>query len=161
MNTHPGMLLAYSESGEIVGTLDYLVKYGEDGAPLGLVDFAATEDAGVPLTQVWNVQGAAGSGSWPEYLGARAHEYRAELAAHGERPKITALVHKASGHRRDRAGIEAAIQARIDAAHGQPADIRDLVGGPDRPLQIDAEGKTSPRQPAQPSALPVVRARPI
>ena len=153
-----GMLLAYDPDGNVVATLDYAVRYDDAGVPLGLVDFSAHEDAGGEMTDVWAVSGAAGSKVWPEWLGGRAHDFRVELVGPAGRKRVAALVHKASGHRRVRAEIEAAIQSRIDAAHGQPADIRDLVGGPDRPLQLDDEGKTKARVPNVRPALPLVSA---
>jgi len=153
-----GMLLAYDAAGTVTATLDYLVRYDDDGTPLGLVDFAAHEDAGGEMTDVWNVSGASGSKVWPEWLGGRAHDFRVELVGPPGRKYIGALVHKVSGHRRVRAEIEARIEARIDAAHGQPADIRDIVGGPDRPLLLDDEGKTKARVPTTRPALPLVSA---
>jgi len=153
-----GMLLAYDLNGDVVTTLDHLVQCDDAGAPLGLVDFAAHEEAGGEMTEVWTVSNAAGSKVWPEWLGGRAHDFRVELVGPPGRKRIAALVHKTSGHRRVRAEIEAAIDARIDAAHGQPADIRDLVGGPDRPLQLDDEGKTKARVPNTRPALPLVSA---
>lgn len=159
MATHPGMLVAYDASGDIVATLDHLVQYQDDGTPLGLVDFAAHEEAGGDHTDIWTVSRAVGSKVWPEYLGSRAHDFRVELAGPPGNRRITALVHKVSGHRRERAAIEAAIAERIAAAAGEPADIRDLVGGPDRPLTIDAEGRTAPRVVSARPNLPLVAVR--
>lgn len=155
-----GMLLAYDASGDIVATLDYAVQYAddEDRTPLGLVDFAAHEEAGGELTDVWNVSNATGSKVWPEWLGSRAHDFRVELVGPPGRKRIAALVHKASGHRRERAVIEAEIGKRVKAAKGEPADIRDLVGGPDRPLHIDDQGRNAPRPKATRPKLPLVAA---
>lgn len=150
------MLLAYDATGNVTATLDYVVQYDDDGTPLGLVDFAAHEEAGGEMTDVWTVGGAAGSKVWPEWLGSRAHEFRAELVGPPGNKRIGALVHKVSGHRRVRAEIDARIDARVEATHGQPADIRDIVGGPDRPLQLDDEGKTKVRVPDARPALPLV-----
>ena len=158
MAIHPGQLLAYDADGNVTATLDYLVQYDDQKRPLGLVDFAAHEENGGAMTDVWNVAGAAGSKVWPEYLGAAAHQYRVEKVGPAGQKKIGALVHKTSGHRRERATIEAAIAQRIADAAGGPADIRDLVGGPDRPLVVDSEGKTVPRQPRTRPNLPL-RAR--
>ena len=153
-----GMLLAYDVDGNVVATLDHVVQYADDGTPLGLVDFAAHEDTEGEMTDVWVVSEAKGSKVWPEWLGARAHDFRVELVGPPGRKRIAALVHKTSGHRRVRAEIEARIAARIDAAHGQPADIRDIVGGPDRPLQLDEQGEMKARVPSARPALPLVSA---
>jgi len=153
-----GMLLAYDAAGNVVATLDHVVQYDDNGTPLGLVDFGAHEDAGGEMTDVWTASNATGSKVWPEWIGGRAHDFRVELVGPPGRKRIGALVHKVSGHRRERAEIEARIADRIDAAHGQPADIRDLVGGPDRPLQLDDEGKTKARVPNARPALPLVSA---
>jgi len=151
------LLLAYDSAGEVVGTLDYVVVSDPDtGETLGLVDFAAHEEAGAELSDIWTVSGAVGSKTWPEWLGGRAHDFRVELVGPPGRKRIAALVHKTSGHRRERAQVEAAIARRIEAAGGHPADIRDLVGGPDRPLTLDADGRNAPRVPSQ-SHLPLVK----
>ena len=147
------MLIAYDAAGDVMGTLDHMVARDDGGDAVGLVDFAAHEQAGGALTDVWNVQGAAGSATWPEWLGARAHDFTVEL----DGARIAALVHKASGYRRERAAIEAAIAQRIAAANGQPADIRDIVGGPDRPLILDDGGRTAPRVPVRRPNLPLLR----
>ncbi len=152
MSTHPGMLLAYDADGNVVATLDYVVQYADDGHPLGLVDFTAHEEQGGEHTEIWTVSNAAGSKAWPEYLGSRAHEYRVEKVGPPGKKHIGALVHKETGKRRERAAIEAAIAQRIADAHGAPADIRDIVGGPDRPLR-DRRVTAGPRL-----ALPLRRA---
>lgn len=131
-----GMLLAYDATGRVVGTLDYLVRHDPDTkALLGLVDFIATEANGVALSpSVWTVDGAAGSVAWPEWLGPAAHRYRVERAWVGGVHIATALVDDVTGERRERAPIMEAIADRIAAANGGAADLRDLVGGPDRPI---------------------------
>lgn len=158
MTTHPGMLLAYDSVGSVVATLDYCVQSGDDvdRTPIGLVDFMAHEEAGGEHTEIWTVSGAAGSKVWPEWLGSRAHDFRVELTGPPGQKRIGALVHKTSGHRRERAAIDAAIADRINAAAGQPADIRDIVGGPDRPLHIDDLGRNAPRPVATRPNLPLV-----
>jgi hypothetical protein len=153
-----GMLLAYDAAGKVVATLDYVVQYDDDGVPLGLVDFSAHEEAGGEMTDAWTVSNAVGSKVWPEWLGGRGHDFRVELVGPPGNKRIGALVHKTSGHRRERGPLEAEIARRIGAAHGQPADIRDLVGGPDRPLPLDDEGKTVARTPRVRPALPLVSA---
>lgn len=130
-----GMLLAYGTDGRVLQTLDYMVRYNPDGTPRGLVDFLATEAAGLPLSPtVWTVDGAAGSVAWPEWLGAAAHRYRVERAWVDGVHIGVALVDDMTGERRERAPIMEAMAERIAAANGGPADLRDLVGGPDRPV---------------------------
>lgn len=130
------MLIAYDASGKILATLESLVVRDKEGHVVGLADFAATEAAG-PLRQtVWEVEGAVGSGTWPEWVSASG--YRVERDSEG---RISALVHT-SGARRERASVEAAIAARIAAADGAPANIRDLVGGPGRLLRTPADAET-------------------
>jgi hypothetical protein len=133
-------LLAYDAAGEVIGTLDYLVRYDAEGRALGLVDFAAHEEEGGEHTDIWRVSGAKGSKVWPEWLGGQAHAFRVELTGPAGRKRIAALIHKVSGHRRERATVEAAIRARILEAGDGPADIRDLVGGPDRPIRLSDDG---------------------
>lgn len=132
-------LLAYNAAGEVVATLDYMVARDDAGEVVGLLDFEAQELTG-ELTDVWSVVGAAGSGTWPEWLGVRAHDFTVERA----NGRISALVHRQSGHRRERITIEAAI------AQGEPA------GGPDRPLLLDDEGRTVARVPVQRPKLPII-----
>lgn len=168
-----GMLLAYDESGRVIATLDYMVHSDEEGNPVGIVDFEAVERAGVPLLDVWNVEGAKGSGTWPEWIGSAALEFRVERDPDSSHP-IRELVHiglpesvdhsgnrippkQGSGHRRRRDDVERMIAERISKAGGSPADIRDLVGGPDRPLLLDNEGRkavrsTAPQRPKLPLA---------
>jgi hypothetical protein len=158
------MLLAYDAGGNVVGTLDFMVRYDDtkpERPPLGLVDWAEHELAGGSLTDVWVVNNAVGSGSWPEWLGSRAYDFSVELQP-GMAPGnygIRALVHKVSGFRRERAAVQARIAARIAASHGDPADIRDIVGGPDRPLRIDADGRTVVAATGGGPALPVAPIR--
>lgn len=157
------MLLAYDASGNVVATLDHAVRYGPDGAAVALIDFEAHEAAGGKLRDIWGVQNAVGSGTWPEFLGGAAHAFRVELDADKQ---ITALVHArrpdgtpGSGHRRERADIERAVAERVrqararipeTAEHPQryAADLRELVGGPGRPLVLDADGRTVRRADA-------------
>ena len=155
-----GSLLAYDAAGNVTSTLDYLVARDSDGNVVGLVDFAAHEAAGGKLRDIWDVKGAVGSATWPEWIGAAAHDFTVELDKRHKLP-LRALVHKESGHRRERATLEAAIAKRI--AKGQPADIRDLVGGPNAHLRLDAKGKTLGRAKqgsGTPKHLPVIGAKP-
>lgn len=152
------MLLAYDAAGDVIATLDYVVAKDADDNAIGLIDFETHELAGGEHTEIWQVTGAAGSKTWPEWIGGRAHEFRVELVGPPGAKRIGALVHKTSGHRRERAAIETAIAARIAEADGSPADIKDLVGGPTRPLSLDGSGRTTPRPVVVPStALPTVR----
>lgn len=160
MATHPGCLIAYDADGNVVATLDHCIQADDDGRVLGLVDFAGHEEAGGEHLAIWEVSNATGSKVWPEWLGAQAHQFRVELVGPPGRKRIAALVHRASGIRRERAQVEGAIAARIAAADGGPADIRDLVGGPDRPLVLGADGRTLRRTPRKRPALPVVESRP-
>lgn len=169
MATHPGMLVAYDAAGNVMATLDYLVQYDEDGTPLGLVDFAGHEEAGGEALDIWGpvhadeedgtVVLAKGSKVWPEYIGGEIVNFRVELVGPPGNKRIGALVHKQSGHRRERAAVESAIAGRIAAAGNAPADIRDLVGGPDRPLLLDGEGRTAARPKGERPQLPLIRQR--
>jgi hypothetical protein len=162
-----GMLIAYDALGNVLHSRDYQVVYDPDTLePLGLIDFLAAESAGIENTEFWRIetfdidretgaeilrdpQPVKGSKVWPEYLGGAAHHFRVILAGPAGNKRIVKLVHKGSGHVRDREQIEAAIESRKDEARreGRAADLRDLVGGPDRPLRLDDEGKTRPRTP--------------
>lgn len=160
------MLLAYNAEGRVVATLDYMVACDSDGTPRGLVDFEAVEDAG-DIKQAWNVENAVGAGTWPEWLGARAHEFRVEVDP-TETRRIRRLTHvggrprhkddtptPGSGHVRERVQVEQAIADRIAQAKGEPADIRDLVGGPERAMKLDEKGRSLTFE-ARPPSLPMV-----
>lgn len=154
------MLLAYDKDGNVLGTLTQLVKYHpETGELLGIEDFADDEANGRPHMpdpadpEPWRIGHGSwtiyptdgspnpvkGSKVWPEWLGSRAAEFRVELTGKAGKKRIEALVHKETGHRRERVAIEAAIADRHAKAKGGPADIRDLVGTPDRSLNIDKD----------------------
>lgn len=168
------MLLAYDAAGDVIATLDYMVARDTEGNVTGLIDFDAHEVAGGAMTEVWSAEGAVGSKVWPEWIGSQAYAFRVELNGPPGQKRVTALVHAGlsetddhpavpgSGHRRERAPLEAAIAARIAAAAGAPADIRDLVGGPDRPLLLDDGGRTVGRSltSGTPASLPVLGRRP-
>lgn len=160
MATHPGMLIAYDADGNVITTLPYLILYDETLAarpPIGMIDFASHEEVGGEHTDIWVVEGAKGSKVWPEYLDSQAHDFRVELEGEPGHKRIGALVHKLSGHRRERAAIEAAIEAA--PVIGGTKDIRHLVGGPAHPLRLDVDGKTAgSRRPAANAALPLVGA---
>jgi hypothetical protein len=163
-----GMLLGYDAAGNVLATLGYMVVYADDleRTPIGLVDFTAHEEAGGEATDIVifdsgdPITPIKGAKVWPEWLASGVHDFRVELVGPPGGKRIGALVHKASGHRRERAAIEAAIQKRIKDADGRPADIRDLVGGPDRPLVLDVDGRTKARIPSVRPQLPLVGVRP-
>ena len=138
-------LIAYDAAGNIVATLDHLTARDEDGNVTGLVDFEAHELAGKELTDIWTVEDAVGSGTWPEWLGAQAHDFKVELAGSGQRHKILGLTHRRSGFQRSRGEVMQRINDRKRAAGNAPADIRDIVGGPTKPLLLDANGRNRPR----------------
>jgi hypothetical protein len=149
------MLLAYDNEGVVVATLDYLVVRNAASDVVGLADFDAHEAAGGKLRDIWDVSNATGSGTWPEWLGSGAHDFTVEL---DKQKRIAALVHKTSGYRRERAAVEAAIAAVEPNAAGAK-DIRHIVGGPDRPMALDKDGKTAPRLVGgTPAHLPVMGA---
>lgn len=149
-----GMVIAYDAAGEVVGTLDFLVSFDENGNPQGLVDFDAHEQAGGEVTDYWTQQGAVGAKAWPEWLGSQVYDFRVERVGPPGRKHASALVHKESGHRRERAACEAAIEATpiVDGAR----DIRAIVGGPDRPLTLDATGRTKEKEKIVRPNLPIV-----
>lgn len=125
------MLIAYDAAGRVIATLDYVTVRDEGGEVVGILDFAAHESSGRKLREIWDVDGAAGSGYWPEWLGSAAHEFTVHLDGR----QISALTHP-SERTRTRADIERRITERKAEAHGRAADIRDIVGGPNRPLDI-------------------------
>jgi hypothetical protein len=145
MTNRPHQLLAYDANGDVIATLDHVVARDDQGNVVGLVDFEAHEDAGGEHLGIWHVSGAVGSKVWPEWLGGRAHDFRVERSGPPGAKRITALVHRESGHRRERHLVEAAIQARVDGANGEPVNISDLVGGPGLPLHLDEHGRTAAR----------------
>ena len=181
-------LIAYDAQGNVVALKDHMVAKDEDGNVIGLVDFAAHEEAGGRLRDIWENERAVGSGTWPEWLGGGAPDFKIALDPNpGQAPaRIAALVHKTSGHRRERASIEAAIAertneaklaakktgdeqrallkarkvaAKVIAKFTDPpikVDLRDILGGPNRPLLLDADGKTMARPKVTRPNLPVV-----
>lgn len=153
------MLIAYDANGNVVATLDYVVSVDEEGNAIGLIDFSTHEDSGRSLTEIWRVDNAVGSGTWPEWLGAQAHNFKVEVDQGTSVKRIRALVHKRSGNRRDRATIERAISERMKQANGKAADLRDLVGGPDRPVRLDGDGKTIRKPRTTTSTIPKLHLR--
>jgi hypothetical protein len=150
---HPHELLAYDATGTVIATLGHVVARDERGDAIGLVDFAAHEDAGGEHLDIWHVHAAVGSKVWPEHLGSSAHAFRVELDGPPGRKGISALIHLETGHRRERSAIEAAIEA-APVVEGV-RDLRHIVGGPGRPLQLDDAGRTIPRaHPNAPKGTP-------
>ena len=143
----------------------YASRRTRTASVVGLIDFAAHE-AGRRATarHLGTLRCGRLARHGPNGSAARAHDFRVELDPNPgkARARIKALVHKQSGHRRERADIEAAISGRIEQAKREgkkAADIRDIVGGPDRPLLIDEKGKTKKREKVQRPNLPVITAR--
>lgn len=164
-----GMLIAYDDDYNVVATLDYGTTRNDQGEVTGLVDFAAHEAAGGEHTDIWTVAfrysepdgtvldtAAKGSKVWPEYLGGQAHQFRVELVGPPGQKRINALIHKTSGHRRERAAIEAAIEAVLPHRTTGAKDIRGIVGGPHRPLPLDEHGKTAPRATGARPNVPLI-----
>lgn len=159
--TLPSIAIAWDAGGDVIAVLETLVVHDEEGQLLGVVDIAELERSGGEMIEAWRVEGAAGSGSWPEWIGGRALEFRVELepgwthaAVDPERPhRVRALVHKGSGHRRERGAIEgAAAQVKPD----RRADLRRITGGTDRPLRLDDRGRTVRAGELPPRRLPVL-----
>lgn len=146
------MLLAYDAAGNVIATLDYLVAHGEAGQVVGFIDFEAHELASGALLDVWNVSGAVGSGTWPEWLGVFAHNFRAVRGSDG---RISKLIHQRSGLIRDRASIAAAVAAVVPDVNGE-RDLRPILGGPTKPLQLDDQGRTVVPVAATPPQLPMI-----
>jgi hypothetical protein len=126
-------MLAWDEFGHVIATCEQLVGTSPEGVR-GFVDAEAHERGGERMRRLWNVNGAVGSGSWPEFLGGKAHDFDVILDGDGL-PLITALVHRRSGHIRERSAIEAAL-----AVEG--ASRWRICGTPSEPLQVDDEGRT-------------------
>jgi len=154
------MLLAYDAAGGVVATLDHVVARDDQGNAIGLIDFAAHEAAGGQMTDIWTVSGASRSKTWPEWIGSAAHAFQVELIGPPGAKWINALVHRTSGFRRERAAIDAAIAAVPPDADGVK-DLRPILGGPTRPLQLDATGRTLPPQASgTPAHLPIIAGKP-
>ena len=91
-------LVAYDSSGNVIATLDTLVRRDENGM-LAVIDFDAHEQSGRRLREIWDVAGAVGSGTWDSGEDS-LHDYRVELQG----SRIAGLIHKQSGKRRQRSG---------------------------------------------------------
>ena len=92
-------LIAYDAAGNVLATLDQMIALDEHGKAIGHIDFAAHESNGGEHTDIWRVDGAAGSKTWPEHLGSLAHDYRVELVGEPGQKRIAALVHRETGER--------------------------------------------------------------
>lgn len=147
-------LLAYDADGKVIATLDHAVARGPNGKVVGLLDFAAHEDAGGEALDIWRVDGAAGSKTWPEFLGGGALGFTVEKDGPAGRKHLSALVHP-SGHRRERAAVEAAIAKVKPDAKGR-RDIRHIVGGPTKPLLLDDRGRTKRPETVTAPRLPII-----
>lgn len=148
-------LIAYDADGNVVATLDYMVSTDEDGKVVGLIDFASHEASGGQHTDYWLAGDAKGSKVWPEWLGSQAHAFRVELDGPPGNKRLVALVHKESGHRRERAAVEAAIEA-VPVNEDGAKDIRHIVGGPTKPIRLDPDGKTADRVRPKPLPVPTI-----
>lgn len=88
------MIVAWDAGLNIVATLDDVRRDGS------FLDLVAYEESGVRMRTLWNVNDAVGSGTWPENIGGRAHDYRVELGA--GLPLVVALIHRQTGERIER-----------------------------------------------------------
>lgn len=143
-------LIAYDRAGNVVTVLEFLVLPDGEGS-YGLVDLEEAERSGLKLRSLWEVSGASGSTHWPEHLGERFHEFRVERDRRFALP-ARRLVHRGSGHVRDRAVIEAAVEqakAMPDPAARRRA-IADIVGHPLRAIDLDATGRTRAKVDREP-----------
>lgn len=141
-------LIAYDRSGNIFTVLEFLVVPDGEGS-YGLVDLEETERSGLRLRGLWEVSGASGSAHWPEHLGDRFLEFKVERDRRFALP-ARRLIHRKSGHVRERVAIEAAVQ---DAQARGGRDLRGLVGGPHHPLLLDEDGRTRTEPQGQPEGI--------
>lgn len=145
----PHVLLAYNADGRVVATLDYLSPvHPVTQEPLGRVDLALVEASGAKLRHLYMVEGAVGSGTWPEFLGVAAHDFYVVVDP-SYRHRIRYLWHPESDHVRDREDIENAVamEVVVAAEEGRPPDLSPLIGDIGRRLvvEVDAEGRSTGR----------------
>lgn len=157
------MLVAYDTDGNVCDVLYTAVRRRRDGTKI-LVDFAAMEmnrepfdNRENPATGVWHHEHAVGSKVWPERLSLRSRDWRVEKEGPAGATRLTALVHKTSGHRRERAAIEQAISDRLTEATADAGGelrltmdqylelLADIVGLPTEPLMLTETGETAQR----------------
>lgn len=181
-------MVARDEDGQPVGLIDFEAHEAVGGKMRDIADVQAL-DASIPPDVLREVLGrepgprerhvdlprdhpyrlahetVAGAATWPEWLGTGAHDHTVVL---DRDRRASALIHRRSGTRRDRRAITDEIERRqraeAKAAEAEerepdPVDIRDLVGGPEHPLRIDASGNRLPRFKVERADLPVQRAR--
>ena len=142
----PTSLLFYDADGNVVGTLDYMVRYDDDGVPIGLVDFEAHELSGGRLREIVEHGSAVGAGTWPEWLGASAHDFKVQVrpGAKGGTHLIRSLQHSRSGYRRERSDIESALSDLISGTGpGDVVNVSGILGGPGKHLILDEDGRTA------------------
>lgn len=108
-------LLAWDEGGNVIASLDGVVRSD------GLMDLVAYEAEGNRLRTLWNVNGAVASGTWPEYLGASAHDHRVVVDPSAP-ARVVALVHRETGVRRERDEVLALPQS-LRGSRGAPAPL--------------------------------------
>lgn len=132
-------LIAYDAAGRPVAMLDWMVIH-DAGELVGSVDMAEAEAVHVKLRQLWIVERAVGSASWPQWLPEwRMREFRLDLDFRFSHP-ARRLIHDL-GHVIDRADIDREVESRIRASRPDPADIRAIVGGPGWPLRLNERGE--------------------
>lgn len=136
-------LIAYDRSGNVIAVIEDLVLPDEDGV-MRSVDVEATEADDVKLRDLWEVSGASGSTTWPEHLGPRFLEFRVHIDKRfnlrGRR-----LIHRGSGHARDRDAIEEAVVRRVEETEvtrgRRVVDVRPVLGDSAHPLALDDDGR--------------------
>ncbi|MCA1570851.1 MAG: hypothetical protein LC798_11140 [Chloroflexi bacterium] len=167
-------VIAYDANGNVLQSQGPLVYRRPDGSKL-LVDYEAMEAVGIPLDSeeasaipesvelppgcirgVWHHPHAAGSKVWPERID-RPHDFRVEKEGPPGAKRLSALVHKTSGYRRERKTIEKAVEDRLAAATKAAGGtlhvtvdeylnlVADIVGLPNEPLQLTSTGRTKRR----------------
>jgi hypothetical protein len=152
-----GALIAYDRAGNVFAWMDHLAIEDTDGV-VRAVDFVGCEREGVRLRTLWLVSGASGSTTWPEYLGDRFSEFRVELDARAPL-RGRRLVHRGSGHVRDRESIELDIDRRKQAQRRsgrRTLDVRTFLGSPVRALSLDDDGRTRTDADAHPEGRALV-----
>lgn len=165
-------LVARDEDGEVLGLVDFEAHERAGGRIREIAD-------------VSNATGGGSWPEWLDG-GVLDFRVELDPNPGQARAKIAALVHKKSGYRRDRASIEAAIAERTNEAKAEAqkkgkeqrallrakgvpeetvveftdppvkVDLRDLLGGPNKPLLVDDDGKTMKKPKVERPNLPIV-----